>query len=384
MAERQAVIEIISTTTNASLRDILSKVYPLLAAYLHRTQIFKHPEITEYFQEYKEQKLFNEIRREFIDKVISNAETRPYNSFPTRNGLVKDIKVGKILLYFVDALGVEFIGLIQEHCKQHGLAANIEFGRADLPTITTVNKKFYEEWNGDKKYSRELDDIKHGKSHTKYALYLAEEIDVVVKILNEIESDLRTKKYEHVVIAADHGASRLVVLNGQEPLHNTTGKSEHYGRCVKVSDCIGNIPSATEENGYWILADYTRFQGSRTAALEVHGGATIEEVLVPVITISLAVNEPVKITLIDDNIIYRPKQPVIITLRFNSPFESVSLNINGQIFSGEKLEDRKHRVVLPGIKAGKYAAEVLENNNSIGNIAFTVQSPAAVENDLGL
>ncbi len=42
-----------------------------------------------------------------------------------------------------------------------------------------------------------------------------------------------------------------------------------------------------KKNGYIVLADYGRFKGSRAANVEVHGGASLEEVVVPVITLSL-------------------------------------------------------------------------------------------------
>ena len=46
-------------------------------------------------------------------------------------------------------------------------------------------------------------------------------------------------------------------------------------------------PANPTKNGYTILADYGRFKGSRKANVEVHGGASLEEVLVPVITLKL-------------------------------------------------------------------------------------------------
>lgn len=39
----------------------------------------------------------------------------------------------------------------------------------------------------------------------------------------------------------------------------------------------------TEDNGYWVLANYDMFKGGRPGTVEVHGGATLEEVCVPII-----------------------------------------------------------------------------------------------------
>ena len=85
-----------------------------------------------------------------------------------------------------------------------------------------------------------------------------------------------------MLIASDHGASRLAVISPdvQVPSNNCEAKSS--GRY-----CFGEeLPSAnnivTEAEGeYAVIADYSRFTGSRAARVETHGGATLEEVIVP-------------------------------------------------------------------------------------------------------
>lgn len=52
-----------------------------------------------------------------------------------------------------------------------------------------------------------------------------------------------------------------------------------------------NLPFAIDEEdrGYIVLADYGRFKGSRASNVEVHGGASLEEVIVPIITFLLMI-----------------------------------------------------------------------------------------------
>ena len=47
------------------------------------------------------------------------------------------------------------------------------------------------------------------------------------------------------------------------------------------------IDNATDENGYWCIANYDQFKGGRKTGVEVHGGATLEEVAIPIITFTL-------------------------------------------------------------------------------------------------
>ena len=62
---------------------------------------------------------------------------------------------------------------------------------------------------------------------------------------------------------------------------------EHGGRCCPINALNEKPDCATEENGWWVLANYDRFAGGRLASVEVHGGVTLEEILVPVIEFAL-------------------------------------------------------------------------------------------------
>lgn len=53
-----------------------------------------------------------------------------------------------------------------------------------------------------------------------------------------------------------------------------------------LSRCFSEAGCATEENGFWCLANYDRFKGGRKANVEVHGGASLEEVAVPIVEIT--------------------------------------------------------------------------------------------------
>jgi hypothetical protein len=390
-AEQQAVIEYIAQYQRIEL-DVLQIVFPNLANYLQNVH-FHDKELTAYFREYKEQKLYGIVRPEFLQKVTQYAVSRPYNVLTPRNELVNKMDQESMCLYFVDALGVEFLGLIQTYCEQHELNVQIEIGRADLPTITLLNKSFYNDWKSKKLEYNKLDEIKHkgiGKK-TKYALHLANEIDVIIAILEEVTDILSSKQeqIEKVVITSDHGASFLIVANGQELKYEVASKGEHHGRCCQ--DCkLPNdkaISNATVENGYLVLADYNRFSGSRAAMVEAHGGATLEEVVVPVITISLGKKSKIEVAVVGSNeILYSPRNPAELMLHFTTLLKEVSLKINGNSFDGTPLDTDGYtqRFILNGLRAGKYTADVFVSNNKIKSVDFIIQSQIAKENDLGL
>ncbi|MEI3158007.1 MAG: hypothetical protein V8T08_00050, partial [Monoglobus pectinilyticus] len=66
---------------------------------------------------------------------------------------------------------------------------------------------------------------------------------------------------------------------------------------------------ATEEDGFWVIANYDRFKGGRKANVEVHGGATLEEVVVPIIEITKFA-EDIEVSIIEKviTVSFRKKQ----------------------------------------------------------------------------
>ena len=74
-------------------------------------------------------------------------------------------------------------------------------------------------------------------------------------------------------MTSDHRASLLAVMFGRENKFKMKSVGEHGGRCCPANDI-------DEKN-------YDRFAGGRLSSVEVHGGATLEETLVPVIEFSL-------------------------------------------------------------------------------------------------
>lgn len=299
-AEKHAIIEEVSRR-NLGI-EAIAEVYPDLAAYF-TVYSFSGPEhelFTQYFTEYKRQKVQNKLDEAFLGCVrdISMPRQRKYVSLPTRNQLLLQMKEERTGLYWIDALGVEYMGYIKALAKELGLWLEIRIGRASLPTLTEFNRDFYNNWTGFKnpKESR-LDDTKHdgvgAHSSTDPAIHLAEELAIIRESLLNIKLSLRDDNADNILLTSDHGASRLCVLHQRENKWRIVNwsmeeKGKHSGRCCPVSDADTCPESATNERDFYILANYDRFKGGRRANVEVHGGASLEEVLVPVIKISLA------------------------------------------------------------------------------------------------
>ena len=150
-----------------------------------------------YFQDYKYQKVINKILPDFEAIVLEQAEKREYNLIlEPRSSKIEKLSTKDSQLYFMDAMGVEYLGYIMSVCRELQLNAKITVCRCELPSITSRNKEFLELW--DKKHIvsiKDIDDIKHhGKfdydyySNSKLPLHLMKEMETIRETLEKIRN----------------------------------------------------------------------------------------------------------------------------------------------------------------------------------------------------
>ncbi len=381
--------EIIAWLSKNGTVPQLDGIYPVLAAYLKK-YVFKCPELadllTEYFEAYKRQKLSNHIEPEFLKKVDKLAVSREFNRLPTRNEIIDGLDKSDTFLYWLDALGVEYLALMEALAQKCGLSLRVNIARAELPTITAINRDFFDAWQGGKEKNDELDGTKHGDSggynftNNALPIHLAKELDIIRAMIDKAATELALRRCKHFLIVSDHGASRLAVLRRKEEKYDTDTKGEHSGRCCTLFPSY-DLPFAAEENGYLVLADYGRFKGSRAANVEVHGGASLEEVIVPVIELSLK-DESVTVKLVDEVVTVDFRIGTEIRLFVNSPVQDVSVVLNEKRYSASQIDANHFSVKLPDTtRAGDYSADVYAGDNLIGNIKIMAQAKSGKVND---
>ena len=385
--------EIISYIAQHGMPDNLEEIYPALAMYLkpyHFQGDALNTLLTEYFDEYKKQKLSNAISEAFLAKVDELAESRDYNRLRTRDEIVAGINPDSAFLCWIDALGAEYLSYIMELAQKKGLAISVSVGRADLPTLTSINKKFYEAWpEQSKRKIEELDDIKHKEAggykygpSNLYPIHLAKELKIISNAIDEAATDLGLHKYDRYIIASDHGASRLAVIRKKEEKYDANTNGMHSGRCCEAVAGY-ELSKATEENGFLVLADYGRFKGSRAANVEVHGGASLEEVVVPVITLSLR-DTSIIIKLVEKTLKADYKTGITLTLFVNKPLNlPISVEYKGKKYQGTPVDANHYKVSIPDIKrACTTDADVYIGDDLISRITIhAVGKSASVVSD---
>ena len=383
--ERREILKEIAR--RGSIPPEIERIYPALGCYLQNYSFSGEngPRLTDYFAQYKLQKVRNAITPEFLQEVLELARpgNRLYHFLPTRGSVLEQLESPQSLLYWIDGLGVEYLGYLQKRAKELGLVLSITVAKAELPTLTAVNRDFYDNWSGPKENTRRLDDGKHRRSlltgtenRSPYPIHLSEELTLLDDILKWVRRKLSGGEVSRVILASDHGASRLAVINERENRWKMATSGEHSGRCCPVSEVDERPDCATEERGFWVLANYDRFQGGRKANVEVHGGASLEEVLVPVIAVSwkrrsVHVENLTPVTH-SDNLDTIPT----LVLHSAQRLERVTVYFRQKPYPAVRDADDPYRfqVQFPDFRrSGSYTADVYGDDNYTNQISFEIQ-----------
>ena len=385
---------------------VLKEIYPALYSYLYPYD-YKNELLNYYFNEYKYQKVMNYISPEFMKIVEEQAAKREYNAIlPARSEKTEGIADEKTCVYFVDAMGAEYLSYLLAEYKANDLLANITLCHCEVPSLTCENKDFInvfelagakfangknEDLNNYSGYKK-LDDLKHHGEESfaeyrdqKLPTYLAKELSLLSELISEIAKILQQGYYEKVIMISDHGASRLAVINNQELSYEMAESGKYSGRCCPKSETDTQPECATESDNYWVLANYGRFKGSRKGDVEVHGGATLEEVVIPIIEITKK-EENYEFKLADSNIEFsKRKKNAQIKLFSKSKLSTITISIPklNEKFDATSSDGHNFIIDLPNLKiAGTYKFSIYLNDNLLSDsLSFTAKNTDFGMND---
>ena len=377
------------TLSRDTVLNAMKKVYPDLYTYL-KPYNFRNDLLNNYFNEYKYQKVINHVFDNFLDIVKEQSEKREFNFIlPPRTGEIENLELRNSKLYFMDAMGVEFLSFISEKCSENGLKTNIKVCRAELPTVTESNKEFvdYFKKNGiTVKSIPDIDKVKHTKTDSggiDLPLHLTEELKVILGVITAVNSKLRSGQYDRVYLIADHGASRLAVINDDYSKIDVNSKGQHSGRTCALKEDLEKVSFATEADKAYVMAGYDSFKGGRKFGKEVHGGATLEEVAVPIIEIFYS-ERKIEVILKNPEITFSFRKKAEIELFVNCNVTDLSIDIKGKQYECESKGNGYFRCRIPDIrKSGEYSFDVYADGNKIKeNLVFKAVQEGAKENKM--
>jgi hypothetical protein len=270
--------------------DVVLQVYPLLADYIVEYS-YGNPELDAYFKLYRKLKLLNIVTPEFCHRAFNATVPRTIQS---RDAIIQPYSMdGKSALLVVDGMGAEYLPVLLAQAKKHQIGIiRYEVATCCLPTSTKYNSFI---WPSERRLQdiKRIDGVIHAGAKANepntYAENLVAVLDEMIakRIFERIADGLT--RYEQVVVTSDHGASRLALLayenNLAQTLPNPSDKEIidwRYTNAPENKTCPEEMED-TLDGKYWVVRGYNRLPKSGGKKNELHGGATLEERLVPVI-----------------------------------------------------------------------------------------------------
>lgn len=271
----------------------IEDVYPNLWNYIRCSEINSQPDcyaegFEAYFDKYRKVRLaqadadtydisINEWNKDensffewYLDGQIEYPETY----------LKKNRFKGNI--YVIDAMSAEYMSYVQALLNRKGYSVREScYAKCHIPSITSMAKSFYPksyEWILD--YDKQ---VIHGDTYY-HVLNIEKALSVIENIIDNI---IFNESGNSFAIIADHGSTVGHKLKRKDKKYDFD-KAEHDGRCYKNKERTYVMSTKDyavyddESGSQWVIAlnQQSLYSNSKYA---VHGGATLEEVLVPVV-----------------------------------------------------------------------------------------------------
>lgn len=292
-AERVEIVRRASTEDlSYGLPKEYGELFPALADYFSSAFDFEDAATTAYFSEYRRLKVSGTISDSFVKRAYNFVVPKTY---PTRDTLMAELQPqSDAALLVVDAMGAEYMPLLLAMAKRRGMSIESQaVVTAKLPTETVFNPIQWDEARILPQI-KSIDNIVHNGA-AKHEVSVpernfAETLRVFeTEIMNRIADGLNHSA--RVVVTADHGASRLAVIAHNEGKGTTLpweGQPDDW-RYSLAPQGVTRPPELEQEyfpetkKTYWIVRGYNRLPKMGGKLYELHGGATLEERLVPVV-----------------------------------------------------------------------------------------------------
>ena len=377
----------------------LAEAYPLLHAYLDHIPEEIEAVYDEYIAEYKSYKLSNTLpdSEDLFYRGIK-ADTLPY-----RYSILQQYVKENTAVLWIDAMGFEYLSILLSILTKNskGKVIASELTQALLPTETMYNEQWKQMSTPYEKLDK-LDKLAHKGvvDEPDYYICIEEQLSFFEKVLNKVNSLL--DKYQRVIITGDHGTSRLAArfFHTRDGLPVPNGaKALSHGRYCSISSnpsvVYESSKMASDSTGqkYLVFTNYDHFAIGGFAAGgdddnviygEVHGGASPEEMIVPVVVFDSKSSLPLSVKWADDVSTVKIKRRVAkAKLEFNHEIQTLQVKV-GTVDAVCNCEGKNvWSVVMEKIAPGDYWPTIVADGKLVNiDTAVTIVSAISGGGDI--
>ncbi|MGB9791713.1 MAG: BREX-4 system phosphatase PglZ [Thermacetogeniaceae bacterium] len=360
--------------------EYLEVAFPALAWYLQPPSTGDQF-VDQYFSVYNRCRLKDQPDEELAKLLDKWVREQLLWNYPPRSVLLAEQRSPGAKVVWVDAMGVEWAGLLASILVDYDdqLECEVKLARSSLPTTTEANS----EWNDNSdEVVRRLDDIAHHYDY-KFPKSFLTAIEAIEIVAHRVLSLL--SQYPQVIITSDHGLSRFAATSEVKIEPPEWAEVKHHGRCAIVLDgCrrVENSESWIVDKDYLVLLEHSRFKGGSSFG-EVHGGATPEESLVPLIVVSKKSAVQLQFEVVTPVIRLNPQGEGVLTVRCHQKVSLMDVRVSGRTIQGQSDTGFTWSFRLKGLSPGRYSGKLYAAGQFIGKITFEVMR-GIIEEDLGL
>lgn len=390
--ERIEIIKIIARITmSMDFMQLLKTIYPLAYAYL-QSYYTAEASITAYFDEYKSCKMSNKATPDLLSLVDQFAQEhcKTILQLKSRNHLIEQVYNDNSTILFVDALGAEYASALESMFGGEAYDVNIGFGYCNMPSITEYNNDFYKDRNHLPPYYG-LDKWKH--SSCEYPYSIEHELELLKDIKTQVDKALNSN--DAVIISTDHGSSRLaVVAKGNSHDTSDSAKKYKYGRyCIDEQTDYSKLAGCISRDGFWIFANYDKFKQSGAPACEIHGGASLEEMIVPVICVRKRDNianplgvQPIeaKLVLLNSEIKMPVSKDIEVCFTCNIELHNSQAHVEGKVLDCTFDNGVYSFIHHVDTEKSEYTAKIILQSKIVGELKYIITRPMQQRKDFDI
>jgi hypothetical protein len=378
--EQEAIVESVGQLVSKGVSmdrwlPLLEITYPDLHTYLTVNPFSEW--LGGYVLEYKLSRLADKATPHLLAMAEKWASEQSLWQYETRAEALHRHHTSADNALWVDGLGLEWVGLLWRKLTDAGVQMQADVVRANLPSVTAENH----DWAA-AQVLRGMDGYAHSHEYA-YPQSIVRQIGIIDAVAQEARVRLRSSAA--LVLVSDHGMTRFAGAGERVAApdgYDVHGWGRHARRTRDVAAAVDS-EAWIIDGDCLILTRHGLFQGGSSTGGEVHGGATPEESLVPVLMLTGTATTTPEVKSHDKQVFLSVHGHGELHVVLTAACATLEMRLPSGMLAGTRQVGGEWVFALQALRPGGYTAELVSEGGPVGRVTFDCLRGLA-ENDMGL